>query len=105
MILTTTPTIEGCPIRQYVRLITAETIIGANAVRDMFASFRDVFGGRVDSYEEVLKEAKHTALHEIEQQAMQLGANAVVGIDFDYETLGQNNSILMVAASGTAVII
>ena len=105
MILSTTPTIEGHPIREYKGIVTGETIIGANALKDIAASFRDFFGGRSNSYERVLIEAKETSLKEMQQRAMMLGANAVVGIDIDYETIGQTNSMLMVATSGTAVVI
>lgn len=103
MLLTTTPTIEGHPIIEYKGIVTAETIIGANAVRDFMAGMRDFFGGRSKSYEDVLIEAKNTALNELSQRATQMGANAVVGIDLDYETVGQSSSMLMVVASGTAV--
>ena len=105
MIITTTPQIEGCPIREYKGVVTGETIIGANFVKDFFASIRDVIGGRSGSYEKVLREAKDTSMEEMQQRAQQLGANAIVGIDIDYETIGQNNSMLMVAVSGTAVVI
>lgn len=105
MIITTTPQIEGCPIREYKGVVTGETIIGANFVKDFFASIRDVIGGRSGSYEKVLREAKDTSMEEMKQRAQQLGANAIVGIDIDYETIGQNNSMLMVAVSGTAVVI
>ncbi|RRD80029.1 hypothetical protein EII14_04145 [Alloprevotella sp. OH1205_COT-284] len=105
MLLSTTPTIEGTPIRQYMGVVTSETIIGANFVRDIFAGLRDFFGGRSGSYEQVLREAKTTALRELEDEARRLGANAVVGIDLDYETVGGGGSMLMVTASGTAVLI
>ena len=105
MIITTTPQIEGHPIREYKGVVTGETIIGANVVKDFFASIRDVIGGRSGSYEKVLREAKDTSMEEMRQRAQQLGANAIVGIDIDYETIGQNNSMLMVAVSGTAVVI
>lgn len=105
MIITTTPQIEGRPIREYKGVVTGETIIGANFVKDFFASIRDVIGGRSGSYEKVLREAKDTSMEEMQQRARQLGANAIVGIDIDYETIGQNNSMLMVAVSGTAVVI
>ena len=103
MLMTTTPSIEGRPIRQYLGVVTSETIIGANFFRDFLASIRDVIGGRSGSYETVLREAKTTALRELEDEARRLGANAVVGIDLDYETVGQGGSMLMVTASGTAV--
>ena len=105
MIITTTPQIEGRPIREYKGVVTGESIIGANFVKDFFASIRDVIGGRSGSYEKVLREAKDTSMEEMQQRAQQLGANAIVGIDIDYETIGQNNSMLMVAVSGTAVVI
>ena len=105
MILSTTPTLEGRPIRQYHGVVTSEVIIGANFVRDIAASIRDFFGGRRQSYETVLIEAKQTALRELESRASQMGANAVVGIDLDYETIGASGSMLMVTACGTAVSI
>ncbi|MBO7466343.1 MAG: heavy metal-binding domain-containing protein [Bacteroidaceae bacterium] len=105
MILSTTPTIEGHPIREYKGVVTGETIIGANIVRDFFAGIRDVVGGRSGSYEEVLRQAKDSSMRELMERAQRLGANAVVGIDLDYETIGSNNSMLMVTASGTAVLI
>ncbi len=105
MLLTTTPTIEGKPIREYKGIVTGETIIGANFMKDLFAGIRDIIGGRSGSYEKVLREAKDTALAEMEQRAASMGANAVVGIDVDYETVGQSGSMLMVAVSGTAVVI
>ena len=105
MLLTTTPTIEGQPIREYKGIVTGETIIGANFMKDLFAGIRDIIGGRSGSYEKVLREAKDTALAEMEQRAASMGANAVVGIDVDYETVGQRGSMLMVAVSGTAVVI
>lgn len=103
--MTTTPTFEGRPIRKYCGIVTSETIIGANFVRDFFASIRDVVGGRSHSYEEVLVEAKETALRELSERASQVGGNAVVGVDLDYETVGERGSMLMVVASGTAVVI
>lgn len=103
MILSTTPTIEGHPIQEYKGVVTGETIIGANIIKDFMAGIRDIFGGRSNSYEKVLREAKDTALSELAENARQLGANAVVGIDIDYETVGQSGSMLMVAVSGTAV--
>lgn len=105
MILSTTPTIEGNPIREYRGVVTGEAIIGANFVKDFFAGIRDVFGGRSGSYEQVLREAKDTALREMADRAAQIGCNAVVGIDLDYETVGQSGSMLMVTCSGTAVIL
>jgi len=105
MLTTTTPNIEGKRIIKYFGIVSGETIIGANLFRDLFASVRDIVGGRSSSYEEVLREAKNTALHEMEENAMRLGANAVVGVDLDFETVGGNSSMLMVTASGTAVFV
>ena len=105
MILSTTPQIEGCPIREYKGVVTGETIIGANFLKDIFAAVRDFVGGRSAAYEKVLREAKDTAMQEMMERAQQMGANAIVGIDIDYETIGQGNSMLMVATSGTAVVI
>jgi uncharacterized protein YbjQ (UPF0145 family) len=105
MILSTTPQIEGRPIREYKGVVTGETIIGANFVKDFFAGIRDIVGGRAGSYEKVLMEAKDTSMQEMMQRAQALGADAIVGIDIDYETIGPNGSMLMVATSGTAVVI
>ena len=105
MILSTTPTIEGHTIKEYKGVVTGETIIGANFVKDFFAGIRDIVGGRSSAYEKVLREAKDTSMKEMEDHARELGANAIVGIDIDYETIGQGNSMLMVATSGTAVVI
>ena len=105
MIISTTPQIEGRPIREYKGVVTGETIIGANIFKDFFAGIRDIVGGRSASYEEVLREAKDTSLKEMSSRAQMLGANAVIGIDIDYETIGANGSMLMVATSGTAVVI
>ena len=105
MILSTTPSIEGRTIREYKGVVTGETIIGANFVKDFFAGIRDVVGGRSGSYERVLREAKDTSMNEMVDRARGMGANAIVGIDIDYETIGETNTILMVAASGTAVVI
>ena len=88
---------------KYYGIVSGETIIGANVFRDLFASIRDIVGGRSGSYEEVLRQAKDTALREMQDQAALLGANAVVGVDLDYETVGDSGSMLMVTASGTAV--
>lgn len=105
MLLTTTPTIEGHPIREYKGVVTGETIIGANVIKDVMANLTDFFGGRSGQYEKVLIEAKDTAMNEMMQRASALGANAIVGIDLDYETIGSTSSMLMVATSGTAVVI
>jgi uncharacterized protein YbjQ (UPF0145 family) len=103
MLVTTTPSIEGRRIVQYFGLVSGETIIGANLVKDFFASITDIVGGRSGAYEQVLKEAKDSAIAEMVQQAKALGANAVIAVDLDYETLGSGNGMLMVTACGTAV--
>lgn len=105
MIVTTTPQLEGHPISEYKGIVTGEAIIGANFVKDFFAGVRDIIGGRSASYERVLREAKDTAMAEMMTRAEAMGANAIVGVDLDYETIGQGNSMLMVTASGTAVVI
>ncbi|MDD7154963.1 MAG: putative heavy metal-binding protein [Bacteroidales bacterium] len=105
MILTTTPTIEGRNIRQYNGIVCGEVIAGVNFLKDFGASIRNFIGGRSGSYENELIKAREKALAEMSQRAMERGANAVVGIDIDYETLGADNGMLMVTASGTAVII
>lgn len=103
MLLTTTPNIEGKKITRYYGIVSGETIIGANMFRDLFAGIRDIVGGRSGAYEEVLRKAKETALQEMSEQAQRLGANAVIGVDLDYETVGGSGSMLMVTTSGTAV--
>ncbi|MFI3286896.1 MAG: heavy metal-binding domain-containing protein [Rikenellaceae bacterium] len=103
MILTTTPQIEGKPIAEYIAVVSGEAIIGANAAKDFMASFRDIVGGRSKSYEKVIREGKETSLKELAESAEALGANGVVGISFSYEAIGTNGSMLMVAATGTAV--
>lgn len=103
MLLTTTPNIQGKEITQYFGIVSGETIIGANLFKDFFAGIRDIVGGRASSYESVLREAKESALQEMSDQAARMGANAVIGIDLDYETVGANGSMLMVTAAGTAV--
>ena len=103
MILTTTQSVEGRQIIEYKALVTGETIIGANIFKDFFAGIRDIVGGRSASYEKVLREAKDTAISEMIDRARQYGADAIVGIDLDYETLGDKNGMMMVTASGTAV--
>ena len=105
MILTTTPTVEGKQIVNYHGVVFGEVIAGVNFVRDFFAGVRNIVGGRSSSYEEELTQARETALRELEHRAMEKGANAVVGIDLDYEVLGENNGMLMVTASGTAVTV
>lgn len=103
MITTTTNTIEGRPIRQYFGLVTGEAVMGANVIRDFMANITDFVGGRSGTYESKFAEARETALRELEEEAQRKGANAVVGIDIDYEVLGANNGMLMVTATGTAV--
>lgn len=104
MLTTTTPNIEGKRIVKYYGIVSGETIIGANFVRDIFASVRDFIGGRSGSYEEVLRKAKATALKEMEDEALRMGANAVIGVELDYAAIGSNGSMLMVTASGIAVV-
>lgn len=103
MLLTTTNIVEGKRVTRYFGIVSGETIIGANVFRDIFASIRDIVGGRSGSYEKVLREAKDTALREMQEQAQNMGANAVIGVDLDYETV--NGLMLMVTASGTAVTV
>ena len=105
ILLSTTPQIEGRPILEYKGVVTGETIIGANFMKDFFAGIRDIVGGRSASYEKVLRQAKDTSMQEMMERAQAMGANAIVGIDIDYETIGESNSMLMVATSGTAVVI
>ena len=103
MILTTTPSVEGHRILEYYGIVTGEVIMGANIVRDLFAAVTDVIGGRSGAYEDKLQEARDMALRELQERAASIGANAVVGIDLDYEVVGNSGSMLMVSASGTAV--
>lgn len=105
MIVTTTPTIEGRRIREYKGIVCGEAVLGANLFRDLFAGVRDIVGGRSASYEKELRKARSIALEELEQAAAESGGNAVVGVDVDYETLGQANGMFMVSVSGTAVVI
>lgn len=105
MVVTTTQTVEGKSIKTYRGIVTGEAILGANIFRDMFAGIRDIVGGRSASYEKELRNARETAMAEMVQNAREVGANAVVGVDLDYEVLGQNNGMLMVSVSGTAVIV
>jgi uncharacterized protein YbjQ (UPF0145 family) len=105
MIITTTPTIDGKRIREYRGVVTGEAILGANIFRDLFAGLRDIVGGRSAAYEKELRNAREMAMAEMAAAANDLGANAVVGVDLDYEVLGQNNGMLMVSVSGTAVIL
>lgn len=103
MLLTTTNTIEGRSIEDYKGVVSAEVIIGANFLKDIMGGLRDFFGGRSGTYEKVLDEARQNALNELTHKAQALGANAVIGIDLDFETVGSGGSMLMVVASGTAV--
>ncbi|MGV7229291.1 MAG: heavy metal-binding domain-containing protein [Nitrospirales bacterium] len=105
MILTTTPNIEGHRITEYLGVVTGEAILGANFFRDFFAKIRDVVGGRSGAYEKELARARETAFREIQEEALEVGANAIVGIDLDYEVMGETGSMLMVTISGTAVTI
>jgi uncharacterized protein YbjQ (UPF0145 family) len=105
MIVTTTSHIDGKKVVKYIGIVSGEAIIGANIVKDFFAGIRDIVGGRSGSYEEGLREAKNIALAEMQDYAAKLGANAILGVDLDYETMGASGSMLMVSASGTAVII
>jgi uncharacterized protein YbjQ (UPF0145 family) len=107
MIVVTTPAMEGRRIKQYLGLVTGDAILGANIFRDLFAGIRDIVGGRSAAYEKELRDAKRIALVEMMDEATELGANAVVGVDLDYETIsmGSGGGMLMVSASGTAVII
>lgn len=103
MIVTTTPTIDGRRISEYKGIVTGEAIIGANIVKDFLAGIRDIVGGRAGAYEEALRGAREEALREMSVEARDRGADAIVGVDLDYEVLGSNNGMLMVSASGTAV--
>lgn len=103
MIITTTNSVEGQPVQEYLGIVSGEAIIGANFFKDIFAGIRDIVGGRSGQYEKVLREAKDHALRDLEEQARMLGAGAVLAVDLDYETVGSHGSMLMVTASGTAV--
>ena len=103
MVVTTTALVEGRPVQDYLGIVTGEVIVGANMVRDIFAAVTDIVGGRSGKYEEVLARARNEAIEELTEQARQLGGNAVIGVDIDYEVLGSNGSMLMVSVSGTAV--
>jgi uncharacterized protein YbjQ (UPF0145 family) len=102
--LSTTSALEGKPVKRYLGIVTGEAIIGANIFRDLFASVRDIVGGRSATYEKGLAEARELALKEMQQKAVSMGANAVIAVDIDYEVLGQGNGMLMVSTSGTAVV-
>ncbi len=105
MIITTTSTIEGQPIKEYLGIVSSEVILGANVIKDMVSTVRDFIGGRVSTLEEALSEAREEALNNIAGEAEKLGANAIVGVSIDYETLGQHGTMLMVCANGTAAIV
>ena len=105
MILSTTNSIDGKRVTKYLGLVSGDAILGANIFRDFFASIRDIVGGRSAAYEKELRKAKDIAIGEMREQAKNLGANAIVGIDIDYETIGTNSSMLMVSANGTAVVV
>jgi uncharacterized protein YbjQ (UPF0145 family) len=107
MLMTTTSTLEGRKISRYLGVVTGEAILGANIFRDFFAGIRDIVGGRSGSYEKVLRDAKDTAMREMMEDAKRLGGNAVIGVDLDYETVqvGSGGGMLMVSASGTAVVV
>jgi uncharacterized protein YbjQ (UPF0145 family) len=105
MLLTTTPSVDGQKIQRYLGVVTGEAILGANLFKDLFAGIRDLVGGRSSTYERELQKARDIAMQELTDRAAELGANAVVGIDIDYEVLGQANGMLMVAVSGTAVVL
>ena len=104
MIVTTTTSLEGRPVQQYLGVVTGEVIVGANIFNDLFAGIRDIVGGRSGSYESTLRSARETAFQELEAEAARLGANAVIGVDIDYEVIGKEGSMLMVTVSGTAVL-
>jgi uncharacterized protein YbjQ (UPF0145 family) len=103
MIITTTPTIENHPIRDYLGIVTGEVIVGANIFKDLFAGIRDIVGGRAGAYEQTLRDARREAFSELESEARRVGADAVIGVDIDYEVVGSGGSMLMVSVSGTAV--
>jgi uncharacterized protein YbjQ (UPF0145 family) len=103
MIIATTNVLEGRPVQEYLGIVCGEAILGANIMKDLFAGVRDIVGGRSAAYERELAKARDIALREIEEQAQSLGANAIIGIDLDYETVGSGGAMLMVSASGTAV--
>ena len=105
MLVTTTPSFEGKQIVEYRGIVTGEAILGANVFKDMFAGIRDLVGGRSATYERELQRARQIALQELEERAQEMGANGVVGVDLDFEVLGKENGMLMVSASGTAVVV
>lgn len=103
MIVTTTPSIEGHQVRDYLGIVTGEVIVGANIFKDLFAGIRDIVGGRAGAYEGALRDARRQAYSELENEAQRIGADAVVGVDLDYEVVGEQGSMLMVSVTGTAV--
>jgi len=103
MIISTTASLDGRPVQQYLGVVTGEVIVGANIFKDLFAGIRDIVGGRSGAYETTLRSARDTAFQELEAEAVRLGANAVIGVDIDYEVIGKEGSMLMVTVSGTAV--
>lgn len=105
MLISTTHVIDGYRVDRYMGIVSGEAILGANLFKDLFAGIRDIVGGRSAAYEKELRRAQRIALNELEERANELGANAIIGVDLDYETIGQNGSMLMVSASGTAVSI
>ena len=105
MLKTTTPSVEGRPVKEYLGVVVGEAIVGANVFRDLFASIRDIVGGRSGAYEKELEKAREAAFEDIETKAREVGANAIVGIDLDYEVVGEKGSMLMVSISGTAVML
>ncbi len=105
MLVSTTPTLQGHDIREYRGVVTGEAIIGAHIFKDLFASIRDVIGGRSQAYEDTIREAREAAMQEMQAECRSLGGNAVVGVDIDYEVVGEGGSMMMVAVSGTAVYI
>jgi uncharacterized protein YbjQ (UPF0145 family) len=105
MLITTTPNIEGKRIKEYLGIVTGEAVVGANLFRDLFAGLRDIVGGRSGAYEKELRKARNLAFEEITEAAQELGANAIIGVDIDYEVLGEKNGMLMVSVSGTAIIV
>ena len=105
MIISTTGSIDGKPVKEYKEIVFGETIIGANIFKDILAGIRDIIGGRSGAYERVMMEARETSLKEMKERAEQLGANAIIGVKVDYETVGTGNGMMMVVASGTAVVL
>lgn len=105
LIISTTPTLQGYVVKEYLNIVTGEVIVGANMFRDLFANIRDMVGGRSGAYENVLERARGEAISEMQDRAADMGGNAVIGVDLDYEVIGQSGSMLMVSASGTAVIV